>query len=100
MNQQGNPKTRRALVIAVILNGILAIALLNVWWRSHHTTASQPASQDSSQTAAESGANNNPSRGEAGINNEPTLSSDTADSPASAKRWSEARNCRAKAGPG
>jgi len=73
MNQQGSPKTRRALVIAVILNGILAIALLNVWWRSHHTTASQPASQDSSQIAAESGANNNPSRGEAGINNEPSL---------------------------
>jgi RND family efflux transporter MFP subunit len=73
MNQQGSPKTRRALVIAVILNGILAIALLNVWWRSHHTTESQPASEDSSQTAAESGANNNPSRGEAGINNEPTL---------------------------
>jgi RND family efflux transporter MFP subunit len=73
MNQQGSPKPRRALVIALILNGILAIALLNVWWRSHHMTASQPASQDSSQTAAESGANNNPSRGEAGINNEPSL---------------------------
>jgi RND family efflux transporter MFP subunit len=73
MNQQGSPKTRRALVIAITLNGILAIALLNVWWRSHHTTASQPATQDSLQIAAESGANSNSSQGEAATSNESVL---------------------------
>jgi RND family efflux transporter MFP subunit len=73
MNQQGNPKTRRALVIAIALNGILAIALLYVWWHSHHATASQFASQDSSQIAAESGANSNPSQGEATLSSEPSL---------------------------
>ncbi len=73
MNQQGNPKTRRALVIAIALNGVLAIALLYVWWRSHHATASQPAMQDSSQMTAESSANSNPSQGEAVGSSEPSL---------------------------
>jgi Cu(I)/Ag(I) efflux system membrane fusion protein/cobalt-zinc-cadmium efflux system membrane fusion protein len=73
MNQQGNPKTRRALVIAITLNGVLAVTLLYVWWRSHHATASQPAPQDSSQMTAESGANSNFSQGEAATSNEPSL---------------------------
>jgi RND family efflux transporter MFP subunit len=73
MNQQANPKTHRALVIAIALNGILAIALIYVWWHSHHATASQFASQDSSQMAAESGANSNPSQGEATLSSEPSL---------------------------
>jgi Cu(I)/Ag(I) efflux system membrane fusion protein/cobalt-zinc-cadmium efflux system membrane fusion protein len=73
MNQQGNPKTRRALVIAVTLNAVLAAALLYVWWRSPHAIASQPATQDSSQRTAERGANSNSSQGEAATNNEPSL---------------------------
>jgi len=73
MNQQGNPKVRRALVIAIALNGVLAVALLYVGWRSHHVTASQPAPQDSSQRTAESDASNNPSRGEAAGSSEPSL---------------------------
>lgn len=73
MNQQGNPKTRRALVIAITLNGVLAVALLYVWWRSHHATASQPARQDSSQTAAESDANSTPPQDQAATSNEPAL---------------------------
>jgi RND family efflux transporter MFP subunit len=73
MNQQGNPTTRRALVIAITLNGVLAVALLYVWWRSHHATASQPTTQDSPQMAVESGANSNSSEGQAATSNEPTL---------------------------
>jgi len=73
MNQQGNPKVRRALVIAIALNGVLAVALLYVGWRSHHVTASQPAPQDSSQRTAESDASSNPSRGEAAGSSEPSL---------------------------
>jgi Cu(I)/Ag(I) efflux system membrane fusion protein/cobalt-zinc-cadmium efflux system membrane fusion protein len=73
MNQQGNSKSRPALVIAITLNGVLVIALLYVWWRSHHATASQPASQDSSQMTTENGANSNSSQGEAAASNEPSL---------------------------
>jgi RND family efflux transporter MFP subunit len=73
MNQQGSPKTRRALVIAITLNGVLAVALLYVWWRSHHATASQPGQQDSSQMTAENGATGNSSQGEATVNSEPSL---------------------------
>jgi predicted anti-sigma-YlaC factor YlaD len=73
MNQQGNPKTRRALVIAITLNGVLAVALLYVWWRSHHAAAPQPATQDSLQIAAESGANSNSSQGEATLSSEPSV---------------------------
>src|SRR5882672_4682968 len=73
MSQQGNPKTRRALVLAIALNGVLAVALLYVWWHSHHATASQPATQDSSQMTAESGGNSNSSQGEAAASNEPSL---------------------------
>jgi RND family efflux transporter MFP subunit len=51
----------------------LAVALIYVWWHSHHATASQFASQDSSQMAAESGANSNPSQGEATLSSEPSL---------------------------
>lgn len=73
MTQQGNPKTRRALVIAIALNGILAVGLLYVWWRSHHATASQSTRQDFSQMTAESGANSNPSQSEAAGSSEPSL---------------------------
>jgi Cu(I)/Ag(I) efflux system membrane fusion protein/cobalt-zinc-cadmium efflux system membrane fusion protein len=73
MNPQGNPKVRRALVIAIALNGVLAVALLYVWWRSHHATASRPAAQDASPMTAESGANSNPSQGEAAGSSEPSL---------------------------
>ena len=73
MSQQGNPKTRRALVTAIALNGVLAVALLYVWWHSHHATASQPATQDSSQMTAESGGNSNRPEGEAAASNEPSL---------------------------
>jgi RND family efflux transporter MFP subunit len=73
MNQQGSPKTRRALVIAITLNGALAVALLYVWWHSHHATVSQPGPQDSSQMTAENGATGNSSQGEATVNSEPSL---------------------------
>jgi len=73
MNQQGNPKTRRALVIAITLNAVLAVSLLYVWWHSHHATASQPATPDSSQMTVESGGNSNSSQGEAAASSEPSL---------------------------
>src|SRR5882672_1161106 len=73
MSQQGNPKTRRALVIAITLNGVLAVALLYVWWHSYQATASQPATQDASQMTAESGGNSNSSQGEAATSSEPSL---------------------------
>jgi RND family efflux transporter MFP subunit len=73
MNQQGNLKTSRALVIAITLNGVLAVALLYVWWHSHHATASQVATQDSSQMTAENGANSNPSQAQATVSSEPSL---------------------------
>ena len=73
MNQQGNPKTRRALAIAIALNGVLAVALLYVWWHSHHATASHPATPDSSQMTVESDGNSNSSRGEAAASSEPSL---------------------------
>jgi len=64
MNQQGNPKTRRALVIAITLNGVMAAALLYIWWRSHHGTTAPPATQNSSPRTAESGGNGNSSQPE------------------------------------
>jgi RND family efflux transporter MFP subunit len=73
MNQQGHPKPRRALVLAIALNGILAVALIYVWWHSHHAKASQPITQDSSQMTAENLANSNPSQGEATLSSEPSL---------------------------
>jgi len=73
MNQQGSPKTRRALVIAITLNGVLAVALLYVWWHSHHAIVSPPGPQDSSQMTAENGATGNSSHGEATVNSEPLL---------------------------
>jgi RND family efflux transporter MFP subunit len=73
MNQQGNRKTRRALVIAITLNGVLAAALLYVWWRSHRATLSQHAAQASSQMTAESGGNSTSSQGEAATGSEPSL---------------------------
>jgi len=73
MNQPGNPKTRRALAIAIVLNGVLAVALPYVWWRSHHATASHPATPDSSQMTVESDGNSNSSRGEAAASSEPSL---------------------------
>lgn len=72
MNQQGNPKTRRALVIAITLNGVLAVALVYVWWRSHPATASQPVRQESSQTAGERDADSTPPQDQA-TTNEPAL---------------------------
>ena len=73
MNQQVDPKTRRALMIAVALNGILVVALLYVWWRSHHAAAFQTATQNSSQTTAQSGATSNSSQGAAPASNEPSV---------------------------
>ena len=73
MNQQGNPKTRRALVIAIALNGVLAVALLYVWWRSHHARPSQPATPNSPQMTVESGANSNSPQSNVTVSNEPAL---------------------------
>jgi RND family efflux transporter MFP subunit len=73
MNQQGNLKPRRALVIAIALNGILAVALIYVWWYSHYATPSQPITQDSSEMTAESLANSNSSQGEPTLSSEPSL---------------------------
>jgi RND family efflux transporter MFP subunit len=73
MNQSGHHKTRRALVLAITLNGVLAVALLSIWWRSHLAAAPQPATLDSLQMGAESGANRSSSQGEAATSNEPAL---------------------------
>jgi RND family efflux transporter MFP subunit len=73
MNQQGNLNTRRALLIAITLNGVLAVALIYVWWHSHHATASSAATQDSSQTTAENAANSNPSQALVTVTSEPSL---------------------------
>ena len=51
MSSQANHTTRRALVIAIVLNVVLAIALLFVWWRSRQTTV-PAARQNSSQMPA------------------------------------------------
>jgi Cu(I)/Ag(I) efflux system membrane fusion protein/cobalt-zinc-cadmium efflux system membrane fusion protein len=72
MSEQRNSRTRPILVVAIALNVILAVALLYVWWRSHHVAASQPPTQDSSQMTAESGAKN-PPEGEPAASNEPSL---------------------------
>jgi Cu(I)/Ag(I) efflux system membrane fusion protein/cobalt-zinc-cadmium efflux system membrane fusion protein len=72
MSEQKNSRIRPLLVITIALNVILAVALLYVWWRSHQATASRPATQGSSQMAAESGPKNLP-EGEPAASNEPSL---------------------------
>jgi RND family efflux transporter MFP subunit len=73
MNQQGNPKTRRALVIAIAFNGVLAVALLYVWWYSRHATPPQPAAQHSAQMTTDGGTNSNFPPTDTEASNEPSL---------------------------
>lgn len=73
MNQSSSPKTRRALVIAIALNGILAVALLYVWGHSHHASTPQPATQGSSQMTTEGGTNGDALPSEVEASNEPSL---------------------------
>jgi RND family efflux transporter MFP subunit len=84
MNGQENAKTRRALVIAISLNVILAFALLFLWWRSRQATAMPAAQQNSSQMPADADAsamnsspdaNRNDSQGQASADTEPSLAS-------------------------
>jgi len=84
MNGQENVKTRRALVIAISLNVILAFALLFLWWRSRLATAMPAAQQNSSQMPADADAsamnsspdaNRNDPQGQASADTEPSLAS-------------------------
>ncbi len=56
MNGQNDPKTRRALFIALALNVVLALALLLAWWRSRPMPAAQPDQHSSSPMATDNSA--------------------------------------------
>jgi RND family efflux transporter MFP subunit len=74
-----NRKTNRALVIAVALNAVLLAALLALWWRTRHPTASESGHNESrAETASsappnETGPNANAPLAGPTVGNEPNL---------------------------
>lgn len=81
MNGQNNSNTRRALAVALVLNIVLALAVLLLWWRSHQATlpaAQQNSSQmppggDASGMNSPADASGNSTQSQAAADNEPSL---------------------------